>query len=106
MVTAIVTNSLAEVATDLATQLSGARWLSEGSAGTARRRSPNRSGLGGTARDASGREQRFTKPLLGGADAAWSCERKARATLGVLIAMVTPCLGNISASPGSAAPRS
>jgi hypothetical protein len=35
-----------ELATDLATELSGTGWLSEGSAGTTRPEIPNRSGLG------------------------------------------------------------
>jgi hypothetical protein len=39
-----------ELATDLATELSGTGWLSEGSAGTTRPETPNRSGLGCTAR--------------------------------------------------------
>ena len=66
------------MATDLATQLLGTGWLTEGMAWDDQAKNPAGSRLSGTARDTSGRSQRFTKPLLAGADAAWSCERKAR----------------------------
>ena len=39
-------------------------WLTGGMAWDDQAKNPNRSSLSGTARDASGREQRFTKPLL------------------------------------------
>jgi hypothetical protein len=69
---------IADVATDLATQLLGTGWLTGGmgwddQAGKSNLIKPQRH-----SEDVSGRWQRFTKPLLAGADAAWSCERKAR----------------------------
>ena len=52
------------VATDLATQLVGTGWLTEGMAWDDQAKNPAGSSLSGTVRDASGRKQRFTKPLL------------------------------------------
>ena len=52
------------LATDLATQLLGTGWLTEGRSWDDQAKNPAGSSLNNTAWDYSGRKQRFTKPLL------------------------------------------
>ena len=54
------------MATDLATQLLGTGWLTEGMTWDDHAKNPAGSSLSGTAWDGSGCSQRFTKPLLAG----------------------------------------
>ena len=64
----------------LATQLSGTGWLTGGMGWDDQAKNPTGSILSATARDASGGEQRFTKPLLAGADAVVMREEGASTT--------------------------